>query len=279
MLNLWKARERVQLLVVLNVQSTTNSSQLREVKLLQLVVLVDRKRLTNRLQLREFNGLESVGLQRQRAVDGSQVSNGKRRNVLEFHIVGTGQLVQDNLNLVSVVVNGQEVSHRLQTRVDRLNVGVVVDVESLKFENVNTVQRGQTSVLDGNFLGGGQTGCQTSLLQSWQSIEGQRTDSSQLSKVDSRQDGGVRNSQVTSNQLQSWGVKNGSLGTIDEQATVNGLDSVQFNASNALTANGDVTDSGSASSNLRDLGGSSSSEVTEGARLVNRRGSSGQRRV
>lgn len=275
-LQLVKVREGLQVLVVNNVQSTANGLQLREVKLLQVIVLGDGKRLTNGLQLLELEALESVLGDGERTVNGGQVSSGKRRNLLENDIVSRLQLVQGNLNLVGVVVDRQGVGNSLQSRVDGLNVTVVVNVKHLQSEDVDTVQRVQTSVGNGDGLSRGDTRSQTGLLQSWQRVKVQSTNGGQLSQVGGSQDSGLGEGQLTRNQLQVWGVKDGSLGTVDLQVTVELLDTSQVDLVNVRSRDENVTDSGSTSldrTNLAVLGGG---EVIEGTGAGDRGSRSGQ---
>lgn len=199
---------------------------------------------------------------------------------MERNVVGGGQLVQTNSNGSSVVVDGQNTSDSLQSGVDGLDVLVVVNVERLQGVHVDTAQGSQTGVSESNSLGRGDTGGQTSVLQSGQSVVGQGANGGQLGQVDGGQDGGVGDSELTRDQLQGWGVKrSGLLGAVDSEVTEDLLGTSDVDQTESVTGDENVTDGSGTGSHLGDLGWGGSSEAAEGTGQVNRWSGSGQGRI
>lgn len=275
-----EVRERLQLVVALDAEGTADRLQCWETKLLNLVVLVNSERVTNVGQHWEVERLETVRLQGKRTVDGGQVTNRKRSNLLENDVLGSGQLVQVHIDLVGVVVDSQGVSNGGQTGIDTGNVGVVADLEVGQLVHINTSQRSQTSVGEQNAVSRSDTRSQTGGGQGWQSVVNQRTNGGQLGQVNATQNGGVRNSELSGNQLQGWSNEGGGLlSTVDSQVTVDLLDTSDVNGTKGVTGNQNVTDGGRTSGNLGNLGRNSSGEAAERTGQGHRWGGCGQSRV
>lgn len=171
-------------------------------------------------------GVEGVHLtvvDSERGVHGGQVGEGNRGNVTESDVVGPLQAVKGHFNIFRVVGNLKSLRNRLQLRVDRVQVSVVVDVESFHVDDVEPFQRGQTGVGDVQRLNIGDTGTESDLLQSWQGDKVDGSNRGQVSQVERAQHGQIGHRKLTSDGSQRVSRKGSQRsGVVHNKTSVDG---------------------------------------------------------
>lgn len=168
-----ETKNRVELGVVGNLETTTNSLKLGERSVGKLVVSNNSKGTTNLTQLGDRNGSDGVVGERKSRVDGGDVRKRKRRNITKGNVVGPLQVREGDLDVATSGRKLENVGNRSEVEVESGQKLVVVNVKSINGHEGDTFKRLDGGVGDNEGLGLGDASIK---LESVQNVKGDKSD-------------------------------------------------------------------------------------------------------
>ena len=170
--------------VVGNLQVVGDLGELRERNVGQVLVCDESDSLTDRSQVRRSEGLETVVVETERAVEGLERRNGDGTAEAESQVTSPDQVGELNLDGLIVVGQGKRLGDIAQLHGDGVNVAVVCDEDLLDLLNVDTLEGAKSGVLDVDVLGRRDLGGEANVLEVGQRVPLDRVDGLELGEVD-----------------------------------------------------------------------------------------------
>lgn len=214
--------------VVSNNKTTTDGGDVREVNGSQVVVVLNGEVGTNGGDEWELKLLNGGLKETSRLVDTLKGGHGDGGDRVEGNVVSPSKVVELNNGVVTVEGNGQSVGNGLNVGGDGSHVEVVVDVENLNIEWVNTVQGVKLSVRNQDGVALSNLG-KTSVDEVWKGDPVDGTNGLKVGKGKGRQNSQTLESELTSD---------GGQGVTGEGNKVSSVENVKVTVNHLHVGNG-----------------------------------------
>lgn len=234
--------EARELVVKSDPETTVDGLENGKAEVGQLGVVVEDQ-VTGLGEVGSAEGLEAVTPEADLTGQVVERRHGHAADVAEGHVGTAGQVGQFDLQRIHVTSEVDETSGVGEVvDVDSLQVGVLSDIEVTDGVERDTVQAGESSVGDGDVTGLGDTGGEIKLLQLGQSRPFNATDFAERSEAQSVEFRKTVQIEGVFNLRQLGGGQRGEVaGTVDLEATVDLLNTVQGESVSNLVADLEVT--------------------------------------